>query len=53
MTAAAAAATTTASHTCRDFPGGSGGGFVDGAGFTKTTRQRAADLLFADPALNR
>lgn len=38
---------------CRDFPGGSGGGFVDGAGFSKTTRQRASDLLFSDAALNR
>ena len=38
---------------CRDFPGGSGGGFVDGAGFTKTSRQRASDLLFADAELNR
>ncbi|EFN51202.1 hypothetical protein CHLNCDRAFT_141164 [Chlorella variabilis] len=37
----------------RDFPGGSGGGFVDGAGFTKTSRQRASDLLFADAELNR
>ncbi|KAL4448847.1 hypothetical protein ABPG77_007564 [Micractinium sp. CCAP 211/92] len=37
----------------RDFPGGSGGGFVDGAGFSKTVRQRASDLLFADAELNR
>lgn len=37
----------------RDFPAGSGGGFVDGAGFSKTGRQRAADLLFTDAALNR
>ncbi|PSC76457.1 nuclear pore complex NUP107 isoform B [Micractinium conductrix] len=37
----------------RDFPAGSGGAFVDGAGFSKTVRQRAADLLFADAALNR
>lgn len=39
--------------TRRDFPGGSGGGFVDGAGFSKTTRQRASDLLFSDATLNR
>lgn len=37
----------------RDFPGGSGGGFVDGAGFSKTVRQRASDLLFANAELNR
>jgi hypothetical protein len=37
----------------RDFPAGSGGGFVHGAGFSKTSRQRAADLLFADATLNR
>lgn len=36
-----------------DFPAGSGGGFVEGAGFAKTARQRASDLLFADAALNR
>jgi hypothetical protein len=37
----------------RDFPGGAGGGFVEGAGFSKTSRQRACDLLFADAELNR
>jgi hypothetical protein len=37
----------------RDFPAGSGGAFVDGAGFSKTARQRAADLLFANAELNR
>ena len=37
----------------RDFPAGRGGSFVEGAGFTKTARQRVADLLFADDVLNR
>ncbi|GAB4820101.1 hypothetical protein N2152v2_007147 [Parachlorella kessleri] len=37
----------------RDFPGGRGGNFVEGAGLTKTRRQRVSDLLFQDDALNR
>eukprot|EP00887_Chlorella_sp_A99_P007315 scaffold2.g7315.t1 len=37
----------------REFPGGKGGSFVEGAGFTKTTRQRVSDLLFQDEQLNR
>lgn len=37
----------------RDFPAGSGGDFVEGAGFAKTFRQLAADLMFQDEVLNR
>ena len=36
-----------------DFPAGSGGDFVEGAGFAKTFRQLAADVLFQDEVLNR
>ncbi len=36
-----------------DFPGGKGGDFVEGAGFAKAWRQRAADLLYQDAVLNR
>lgn len=36
-----------------DFPAGTGGGFVPGAGQAKTARQRAADLVALDPELNR
>jgi len=36
-----------------DFPAGSGGDFVEGAGFAKTFRQLAADLMFQDEILNR
>jgi hypothetical protein len=36
-----------------DFPAGSGGDFVEGAGFAKTFRQLAADLMFQDEVLNR
>lgn len=39
--------------TAREFPGGKGGNFVDGAGLQKTVRQHAADLLFQDDGLNR
>lgn len=37
----------------RDFPAGKGGNFVEGAGFFKTYRQHAADLLYEDAELNR
>lgn len=37
----------------RDFPAGRGGDFVEGAGFAKTFRQLAADVLFQDDTLNR
>jgi hypothetical protein len=37
----------------RDFPAGTGGSFVEGAGFAKTFRQRAADLVFRDDDINR
>lgn len=37
----------------RDWPGGRGGNFVEGAGLAKTRRQAVADLLFQDEALNR
>jgi hypothetical protein len=36
-----------------DFPAGRGGDFVEGAGFAKTSRQLAADAVFADASLNR
>lgn len=36
-----------------DFPAGRGGDFVEGAGFAKTFRQLAADLIFQDEVLNR
>lgn len=37
----------------RDFPGGRGGDFVDGAGLAKTWHQLAADLLFQHDEFNR
>lgn len=37
----------------RDFPAGSGGNFVEGAGFAKTFRQLAADLMFENDTMNR
>jgi len=35
------------------FPAGKGGDFVHGAGFVKTMRQHATDLVFQDAVLNR
>lgn len=37
----------------KEFPAGVGGEFVEGAGFAKTFRHHAADLLFQDDELNR
>lgn len=35
------------------FPAGKGGNFVSGAGFVKTVRQHATDVVFQDGVLNR